>query len=103
MGENHEEHHLERIENRRSRNLTDEDVEAIASAIFSKQNDHPCRFARIDPEILEEACKFYQKMNKIMDDSKGIVAKTILVLLVTAICGIMFSGAVTELIKKIPK
>lgn len=102
MGENYEEHHLERIENRRARNLTDDDVAAIVEAI-SNQNHHACRFSRIDTEVMEEAIKFYQKMNKIMDDSKGIVGKTILVLLVTALCGIMFSGAITELIKKIPK
>lgn len=90
-------------ERRKARSITDEDVDAIASAILSKSAGHSCRFNRLDPDVLEAAVEFYVNANKILTDSKGVVGKTLLVLIVTAMFGMLAAGAISEFIKRIPK
>jgi len=96
--------HMEHQEDRRqARTLSDGDVQAIAGAIIAATAEHPCRFASMNPNDMSEAIIFYKNWNRILGESKGVVAKTILVLTVTALFGIMASGFVSELFKKFPK
>lgn len=84
---------------RRSRMLTDEDVEALADALHRRAGDHvaACRFARVTPERLDRAIEFCDRMDKIIDDSASLVGKTVLILVVTAIVGTLFAGFLVKI------
>ena len=75
-----------------NRTLTDADIDALVAAFG---NRHECRFPDIEPEVMREAVHFYRNWNKVLDDSKGVVGKTILVLLVTGLVTVMGWGMIT--------
>lgn len=77
--------------NRRSKNLTEEDLTNIVHAI-NKSRIHECRFTTIEEEDLRAAVDFYKNFNSIINDSKKTVRRTLLILMLTAICGLVFTG-----------
>lgn len=83
------------------RHLTDEDLEAVVRAVAKIAEHRPCQFAGTDPRAMEEAIKFYKSMNKILEDSKGVAGKTLIVLIVTGLFGILVSGIIAAILKKI--
>jgi hypothetical protein len=76
------------------RYLSDEDIIAIKEAISPA---HSCRFHDVEHEDLLESVKFYKNMNKVLNSSGGIIAKTLLVLLTTGIAGIFIVGLLYKL------
>ena len=79
---------------RRSRILTDEDIEALADALHQRAGEHvaACRFVRVTPEKLDRAIEFCDRMDKIIDGSASLAGKTVLILVVTAVVGTLFTG-----------
>jgi len=84
---------------RRTRTLTDEDIEALANALHQRANDHitACRFGRIDPDKMERAIEFCERIIKVMDNSASLAGRTILVLFITAAVGSMFAGFIVKI------
>lgn len=76
---------------RRSRNLTDEDVEFIVRKINASRH-LDCRFDTIDAEDLEEAIKFYKNFNRFMSESGNTIWKAFLVLGLTGTLGLIMLG-----------
>lgn len=60
-----------------ARRLSDEDVEAVVTALEKKQG-HTCRFDQVRAVDLEEAVRFYKNVNDIIEDSKITFRKAIL-------------------------
>lgn len=73
------------------RTLSEDDILAISVAIREHNEEHfrICRFGTTDPDDLHEAIIFYRKFNEAMDESKSVVRKTVLVMLITGIAGIL--------------
>lgn len=62
---------------RRGRNLTEADIDALVTAL---RNDtaHICRFGDLDPKIMAEAMQFYQNFNAVFGESGKIIWRTVL-------------------------
>ena len=73
------------------RTLSDSDINAIAEAVLNHES-HPCRFSAISPEDLAESVKFYKNFNKVLTETNSVMRKTIIVLLMTFLAGIISSG-----------
>lgn len=68
-------------------------VESVLHSKASNGTTHGCRFEAVNPDDLEEAVKFYRKFNEAMDDSKSVVRRAIIVLIVggfSALLGVGF-------------
>lgn len=76
---------------RRSRNLTNEDIEEIVRQVnHSRHLD--CRFDNITNGDLEEAVKFYKNFNKFMSESSSTIWKAVLVIGVGGVLGLIVLG-----------
>jgi hypothetical protein len=80
---------------RRKRSLTDEDVEAIASAIMTHQDAH-CRY-NVSPDRMDAAIRFFENVNNILEDSKTTIRRTLIRILVTGIVALLLVGAGVKL------
>jgi hypothetical protein len=69
--------HHERDE-RRTRSLTDADIEAIAAAVIRLQ-PHSCRFIEISREDLEASVRFHRTVNELMSETGSTIRKTLIV------------------------
>ena len=76
---------------RRSRNLTDEDIEHIVRRINASRH-LDCRFEYIKTEDLEETIKFYKNFNKFMSESGNTIWKAFLVIGLGVIVGLVVLG-----------
>lgn len=79
--------------------LTEADAELIKAIVESVMHDkasncteHTCQFEAVNPDDLEEAVKFYRKFNEAMDDSKSVVRRAIIVLIVGGISALLGVG-----------
>ena len=81
------------------RTLSDEDISAITTALRGHDLEHlkVCRFNITNPEDLNEALMFYRKFNEALDESKSVVRKTILVIIISTIAGLIGVGFWTKL------
>ena len=79
------------VERRKKRTLTDEDIDALAIAITTHQDKH-CRYS-ISPERLESAVKFFENINGVLEDSKNVIRRALLTLVVVTLAGLVFVGA----------
>lgn len=76
---------------RRSRNLTNEDIEEIVLQL-NQARHLDCRFDNITTEDLEEAVKFYKNFNKFISESNTTIWKAFLVLGVGGVFGLVILG-----------
>ena len=81
---------------RRHRNLTDADIEALVVQINHAKHLN-CRFDNISNGDLEEAVKFYKNFNSFMDESKSTIWKAILTLGVGGTIVLLGLGLLTKL------
>ena len=81
---------------RRTRNLTNEDIEEIVRQV--NQSKHlDCRFTNISTDDLEEAVEFYRNFNKLMAESGSTIWKTVLVLGVGGVCSLLLLGIYSKI------
>lgn len=82
----------------RKRSLTDNDIEELIIA-FEKRAAHPhsCRFSSITEEEFYASVKFFKNLNEALTSGRNIVAKTILVLLITFLFGMFGAGILAKL------
>lgn len=78
------------------RQLSDDDIKAIVSAMEENSHARQCRFPGIDPEVLEEAIVFYKKFNAMIDESGKIIWKTVLVGSISGLLLLIGLGAVAK-------
>lgn len=93
------EFHAEKQYHERRNVLTESDaelikaiVESVLHAKSSNCDNHECRFEAVNPEDLEEAVKFYRKFNEAMDDSKSVVRRTVITLIVAGVSVLLGVG-----------
>ena len=67
-------------------------VESVMHVKSSNCTEHECRFEAVNPDDLEEAVKFYRKFNEAMDDSKSVVRRTIITLIVGGVSVLLGVG-----------
>jgi len=82
--------------NRRSKNLTEEDLVNIVNAL-NESRRHECRFVGIEDGDLKAAIDFYKNINAILTDSKATIRRTLLVLILTTICGFTAAGVILKI------
>jgi hypothetical protein len=70
----------------RQRSLTEHDIEDLLEAI-EKRSGHVCRFKGVSDADFYESVKFFRSWNESLNNGKGIVGKTILVVLITFLMG----------------
>lgn len=78
------------------RNLTDEDIEALVTAL-EKKSGHSCRFDNVSADDLGEAVTFYKNFNDIVSEGKSTARKTLVVITVTSAVGIAIAGVIVKL------
>lgn len=90
---------------KQGRRISDEDIKALAHEIHELQSNGPhlCRFASSNPEELKVVIMFVQQLMAVMDDSKKIVRKTILVGLIWAFGAVLTAGTVVSIQKIVTK
>ena len=76
---------------RRSRNLTNGDIEEIVLQL-NQARHLDCRFENISTDDLEEAIQFYKNFNKFMSESSSTIWKAILVIGVGGVLGLIVLG-----------
>jgi type IV secretory pathway component VirB8 len=81
---------------RRTRVLTQEDIEAIGAEI-ARQYHAQCRFTEISSDDLLSAVRFYKNFNEAMENSKKTVWNTILVLGVGGVISLIILGIFVKL------
>jgi len=81
---------------RRAKNLTEEDLANIVNAL-NENRKHECRFVGIEDEDLRAAIDFYKNINAILTDSKATIRRTLLVIILTAICGFTAAGVILRI------
>jgi type IV secretory pathway component VirB8 len=79
------------IPDRRSKVLTQEDIEAIGTEI-ARQYHMQCRFDQISNDDLKAAVTFYKNINEAMENSKKTIWNTILVLGVGGVLSLILLG-----------
>jgi len=79
--------------------LDDTDIVKLVDALKAAGHS-PCRFELVDPADLRHSIEFYKRMNTALDDSKNIIWRTIIVLLVSGIIALIGFG-LFEKIKQI--
>jgi len=93
---------------KRRNTLTESDLniirQTVESALTQKVEEvkrlhaaEECRFATITLDDMEEAVKFYRSVNKILDESKTTVRKTVLVFVIGSIFTILGLGVVFKI------
>jgi len=87
---------LEKQFHERKRSLTDTDIEEILSAFEKHPRQHICRFEGVTEEDFYESVKFFKYLNEGLTSGKNIIAKTILVLLITFLFGLITSNIITK-------
>lgn len=87
----HDNEGIRPVKERRSRNLTDEDIEHIVRRINASRH-LDCRFYSIDSEDLAEAIKFYKNFNKFMAESGNTIWKAFLVIGLGGTIGLVVLG-----------
>ena len=91
----------ERLEHQyreRKRSLTDKDIQEILEAFDSRMSMHSCRFPKVTTEDFYESVQFYKHINDGITNSRNLVGKTILIILVTFILGAIGSGIVSKIV-----
>ena len=92
-----EEHKVEKQFHERKRSLTDEDIAQILVAFENRPTHlHACRFEGVSEEDFYESVKFFKYLNEVLTSGRNIVAKTILVLLVTFLFGLLGAGIISK-------
>jgi len=88
-----------RVQNeRRLRQISEEDISAIVSALRTSQGaECVCRFDDITVDDMREAIKFAKNMNEAMESSRRVVWKTVLILGTTLILSLLGWGIVKEI------
>ena len=81
----------------RKNSLTEHDIEDIIRALESKSLVHTCRFGGVTQDEFYESVKFFKYLNSGFTSGRNIIAKTILVLLVTFLFGMIGMGVVTKI------
>jgi len=97
-----------RRDQRRRNSLTNEDLDAISAIVEAtlrhrRHDDADCRFSGITPEDLKAMVEAHKKFNAAMDDSKSIVRRFVVVLILTSISGVAIYGwwaKLTDTVKK---
>lgn len=82
----------------RRKKLSDEEIDAIASAIVEKSHGN-CKFINITPDDVSEAVKFYKNFNSVVENSKKTVLNTIIIVIITGLIGLTTYGAVVKINK----
>lgn len=99
---------------KRESNLTEQDIEKISLVVSSivesvlhnkdaNRPPHDCRFANIEPKDLTDMVNTFKKFDAAMDDSKTVVRRFVLVLVLTGLSGLTLIGywtKITDLAKK---
>lgn len=95
-------------QNKQQYTLSEDDAERIKTIIesalhakLSNREAHECRFESVKPEDLEEAVKFYRKINEALDDSKSVVRRTIITLIVGGISVLIGAGFLVNIKKTV--
>lgn len=83
------------------RRFSDEDLKTLAKEIHELQSSggHVCRFSYTTPEDLTIVIAFVKQLMLIMDDSKRVVRKTVLVGLIWAFGAVLTAGTVVTVQK----
>ena len=82
----------------RQRSLTKHDIEDIINALeASAGKPHLCRFERVTEEDFYASVEFFKSFNAGLNSGKSVAAKTILVLLITFLCGVLGAGIFKKL------
>lgn len=76
----------------RQNSLTEHDIEDIIHAFEQRPGLHDCRFKAVTEEDFYESVRFFKTMNENLNNGKNIIMKTILVLLVTFLFGVLGAG-----------
>jgi hypothetical protein len=85
------------------RRFSDSDIEALVSALKKSQDYHICRFSDIEPGDLKAVVDSHRKINEALDDSKTVVRRFFLVLVLTGLSGYAVYGwwaKVVDVVKK---
>ena len=75
--------------------LSEEDIKKLAVRLSAnidiKLHDN-CKFTNIDPEDLEEVVKFYKNFNKIVEEGKITLWKTLVIGITTGTMSLILLG-----------
>jgi len=83
---------------RRHRNLTEDDIEELLLALERRSpHGHSCRFTNVSEEDFYESVKFFKTLNEGLTSGRNIIAKTILVLLITFLFGMLGAGFLAKI------
>ena len=93
---------------RRKQNLTEEDLTNIAVMIekvlqHKVHSDAACRFVGITPDDLRTMVESHKKFNSAMDDSKSIVRRFVIVLILTSLSSVIIFGFWEKVISTVKK
>jgi hypothetical protein len=94
------EHRPEQQYHDRKRSLTEADINDLLDALDKRREiekekevvEHSCRFGKVTEEDFYASVEFFKSMNAGLTSGKIIAAKTVLVLLVTFLCGVIGAG-----------
>jgi len=93
-----EEHRPGRQFHDRKRSLTEADIADIMSALDARsEQQHLCRFGKVTEEDFYASVEFFKSFNAGLNNGKILAAKTILVLLITLLFGVLGAGIVEKL------
>jgi len=95
MAENHEDG--EQF-HRRKRSLTEADINDILAAFEKRPHtNHLCRFEKISEDDFYASVEFFKSFNESLKAGKAVAAKTVLVLLITFLAGVIGAGFLSKL------
>jgi len=82
----------------RNRSLTDDDINDILAAFEQRPHaPHMCRFEKISEEDFYASVEFFKSFNESLKAGKAVAAKTVLVLRITFLCGVLGAGIITKI------
>lgn len=84
------------LSERREMLLTEHDLNAIAKLV----GRHPCRFANVDPQKMQNAIEFYDNCTSVAKKSSWLILATLIVGVVGGFLTLMYLG-VAEKIREI--
>lgn len=94
----HDHTHNNHLIPRRQRNLTDDDIEELLLAIEKRSTQtHSCRFINVSEDDFYESVRFFKTFNEGLTSGRNIVAKTILILLITFLFGMLGAGFIAKI------
>lgn len=73
------------------RTISDADVRAIIEAIA--EHEGRCRFKAINPDDLHDVMVTVRAFSTVMEESKSVIRKTLIVLLVSGIVSLVYLGS----------